>query len=66
MTDLVLSRLALERIGQHVGQRLEEVEVAGVVLAYPARCTPSTPNGPAGPSMVTLSIHSCGEKPRRS
>ena len=29
VADGVLDRLALERIGQHVGQRLEEVDVAG-------------------------------------
>jgi hypothetical protein len=37
MADLVLGRLALERVGQYVGQRLEEVQVAGVVLTHPPR-----------------------------
>ena len=55
VADGVLDRLALERVGQHVGQRLEEVDVAGGERCAGAiDWTTSTPNGSRErPSILT-------------
>ena len=48
--------LALERVGEHIGQRLDEVDVARAVIARrEIEWMPSTPNGPRRPSIGTVS-----------
>ena len=58
MADPVLGRLSFERVGQHVGQGLEKIEVAGVVLAHAARLDPEHPER-AGRSLDRSRSHRC-------